>query len=290
MKRIYKLLLFFTILSSLLFITSCELYNPAEPIPAYLHIQKIDLTTDYSTQGTNSSKIADAWVYVDEQLIGCFELPATFPVISEGVHHVKIKPGIKVNGISANRAPYPFYNSYEQDIDFQPGKTITVSPTTTYISATNFTFMQDFEGVGVTITPTTNSDTTLQELISPDPNVFEGSKCGIAYLDASRVFFECATVAKYTLPKSGAPVFLEFNYKCNYIFTVSVIAYGTASSAQFTALNLNPSSNWNKAYIYLTPNVSGASTAVNYKIAWGMLNSSAVDSAVMLLDNIKLIY
>ncbi len=86
-----------------------------------------------------------------------------------------------------------------------------------------------------------------------------------------------------------APVFLEFNYKCNHQFTVSIIAYGSSTFNQFTVLHLNPSPNWNKAYLYLTPAVSGAYTAINYKVAWGMINSSGSDSAAMVIDNIKLI-
>ena len=279
-------------LFALIFMSSCELYNPAEPTPAYIHIDKFILNTAYLTEGSNSHKITDAWVYIDDQLLGCFELPATFPVIAEGTHSVKIRPGIKVNGIAATRSPYPFYSKHEQLVDFQAGTTVTLTPSVSYLATTRFAFLEDFEGAGVTIAATSNSDTSFQEIysITPDPNVFEGTSSGVAYIDATRTFFECATVAKYPLPINGSYVFLEFNYKCNYEFTVSVIAYGTSSSAQYTALNLNPSSNWNKAYIYLTPNVSGAFTAVDYKIAWGMLNSSGTDSAALLLDNIKLVY
>lgn len=289
MNKIYKVLLPICIFATVL-ISSCELYNPAEPVPAYIHIDKFTLTTDYATEGTTSNKISDAWVYIDDILIGCYELPATFPVISEGVHAVKISAGIKVNGISSDRAPYPFYSKYEQLIDFQVGKTINISPTINYLPSTTFAFMEDFEGAGNTIDTTSNSDTSLQILSSPDPNVFEGSKCGIAYLDATRTIFEFATVANYQLPKNGAPVFLEFNYKCNFVFTVSVIAYGTGGLSQFSSLHLNPSSEWNKAYVYLTPNVSGAYTAIDYKIVWGMHNLAPLDSAVMLLDNIKLVH
>ena len=127
MNTIYKFLFSFGFFATLLF-SSCELYNPSEPIPAYIHIEKFNLTTDYATQGSNSHKITDAWVYVDDQLIGCFELPATFPVITEGTHKVKIVAGIKVNGIASNRGQYPFYNPYEQIVNFEVGKKITLSP------------------------------------------------------------------------------------------------------------------------------------------------------------------
>lgn len=288
MTKIYKVL--FPIgLFAILFLSSCELYNPAEPIPAYIHIQKIDLTTT-AGQGTNSNKITDAWVYIDDQLLGCYELPVTFPVLLEGSHSIKISAGIKVNGIAANRGQYPFYTKYTQTIDLEAGKTLTLSPTVTYTTGTNFYVMQDFETPGVTIDTTPGSQTDLQIITLPDPNVFEGSYSAKAYVNNTYTFFECATVANCTLPKMGAPVFLEFNYKCNYQFTVSMTAYGSASQEQFPVLHLNPSPDWNKAYIYLTPTVSGANTANYYKVLWGMVDNIGIDSGYVVLDNIKLVY
>lgn len=290
MNKIYKLLLSFGFFATLLF-SSCELYNPAEPIPAYIHIENFGLTTDYLTEGSNSHKITDAWVYVDDQLIGCFELPATFPVIAEGTHKVKIVAGIKVNGIASNRGQYPFYNPYEQYVNFEIGKKITLSPTVTYKSTTTFAFMEDFEVSSLTLQTTINSDSTIQEVVFPDPNVFEGSKSMIGYTDPTRFRFECITADSFALPQAGAPVFLEFNYRCNYTIVVSIIARGTTTSGQFICLNLNPTyNNWKKAYIYLTPNVSGTFTAIDYKMVWGFHNIIPLDSAVLMLDNIKLVY
>ncbi len=288
MNTFHKFFISFAVFSTVLF-SSCELYNPAEPTPAYIHIQNFTLTTN-ALQGSNSHKITDAWVYVDDQIIGCFELPVTFPVISEGSHKVKIVPGIKVNGIAANRAQYPFYTSFEQVVDFQVGKTITLSPNVTYKSSATFEFMCDFETVGLTIDTTNYSDSALQILSLPDPNVFEGSKSAIGYTDPTRFRFECATIDAFELPKGGSPVFLEFNYKCNFVLVVSVIAQGTSSIQQFPALYLNPTNGWNKAYVYLTPTVSGAFSADDYKIVWGMSNTIGQDSAAILLDNIKLIH
>jgi hypothetical protein len=279
-------------LSVAILLGSCEIYNPAEPVPAYIHIDKIDLITAIDgTQGTNSHKITDAWVYIDEDLIGCFELPATFPVLYEGSHQVKIRAGIKVNGMSGIRNPYPFYDFYSQVVDFQKTKTVTLTPTVKYKTTAIFDLLENFENVGMLIDTTSKSLTTIQKISSPPENVFEGSNAVVTYLDAStRTFFECSTINKYTLPKGGADIFLEFNYKCNYHFTVSVIAYGSGTSEQFSVLNFNPSAGWNKAYVYLTPAVSGAYTATNYKIAWGTANSTGNDSIAILFDNIKLVH
>ena len=279
-------------------LSACELYNPTEPIPAYIHIDKINVIknpagfpTIDGTEGSLSSKITDAWVYIDEQFIGCFELPVTFPVLYEGTHQLKIRGGIKINGISATRAPYPFYEAYTQSIDLQKATRITVSPNVMYRTNTHFDLLEGFENVGMLIDTTVNSDTTLKKISAPAQNVFEGLNSAIAYLDANKTFFECATVNKYVLPVNSADVFLEFNYKCNYPFTISVIAYGTGSPfLQQSVLGINASENWNKAYVYLTPNVSAAYNATNYKIAWGAVNNTGADSIAILFDNIKLVH
>lgn len=288
----YRLLISFCIFI-VVSISSCELYNPAEPIPAYIHIDKINLSTNYLTEGSNSDKITDAWVYIDEKLIGCFELPATLPVLSEGSHQIKIRPGIKVNGIAATRAPYPFYTSYDTIINnLQKGMTHNLSPNVKYRTNMTFNFMEDFENTGTIISksPTLGVDTVLQRIYAPNPNVLEGSGSGIAYLDATHTFFECVSATSYVLPKSGADVFLEFNYKCDHEFAVGIFAHSSGGTNQEKSLTLNPSANWNKAYIYLTPSVSRYTTATDYNIFFGMKNDNAQDSIVMLLDNIKLVY
>jgi hypothetical protein len=201
-----------------------------------------------------------------------------------------VRAGIKVNGISATRSPYPFYKSFTQTIDLQKGTTLSLSPTVSYTEDTDFAFMEDFENVGVTLDSTHYSDTTLQLLTTPNTNVFEGNKSAIAYLDKENTFFECITLNSYELPTGGAPVFLEFNYKCNYPFSISVKANGSSTSEQLRVISYNSNETWNKAYIYLTPVVSNAYSADNYQVLWGMLNDVGSDSLYLMLDNIKLVH
>src|SRR5580693_7824504 len=80
---------------------SCNLFDPPSAIPSYVHIDSIGFTSYYLTQGSNSHKISDAWVYVDQQLQGVYQLPATFPVLATGSHEIDIKAGIEINGIAS---------------------------------------------------------------------------------------------------------------------------------------------------------------------------------------------
>lgn len=293
MKNIYRLLVVLFV-TGLLVISSC---NKEEPIPTYIHVDGFTLVQNplgfagnsdnvAQDEGTLSHKISDVWFYVDDQLVGCFELPCTFPVLAgDGTHKVKMRAGIKVNGIAATRAPYPFYKIYEQDVNFQSGTKITLSPTTMYVDYANFVFMEDFEETGMKIDTTPATEAKLVKT-SAAGQVFEGNFSGYMDLDDGETIFECISSDYYALPKSGSSIFLEFNYKTDHIFTVSTIAISPFAAE--AVLNLNKNDNWNKAYLFLTPNVTPGS-AINYYITMFM-NAPGADSVAFLIDNIKIVY
>jgi hypothetical protein len=280
---------------------SCNLYNPAEPVPSFIHIQDIGLTTDSTIEGTNSSNITDAWVYIDGSLVGAYELPVTLPVLSEGTHELTVKAGIKVNGISATRAPYPFYESYRQSITLTAGNITTVSPMVKYVSEIDWddqdVWLEDFEDIssGMTLdTSASGTDTNMFHRYiaagTTSPEVYEGRGSGIAYVDHDNDFFEYMSNTSYYLPRGDSPVFLELNYRCNYTFVVGVFAHGTAGSYKTKVLNIHPSLEWKKIYIYLSPTIKASGTATDYTIFFGMLNTAAADGFYMAIDNIKLIH
>jgi hypothetical protein len=287
------------LLSGLL--ASCNLYNPAEPVPAYIHIQKIILNTDPALEGSNSSKITDAWVYIDGKLQGAFELPVTFPVLEDGTHELLIKAGIKVNGISATRAPYPFYDSYRQSITLSRGTVVNVSPVVRYVSGLDWAglnmWKEDFEDAtnGITLdTSASGTDTNMYHHIRTgpdDPDVFEGNGSGVVYIDHKNSFFEYwSSKAPFVLPRGDAPVFLELNYRCNYDFVIGMYAHSSGGTVKTKVLSIHPSANWNKIYIYLSPTIAATIGSSDYSIFFGMLNSSGADGLFLDIDNIKLIH
>jgi hypothetical protein len=260
-----------------------------EMVPAYIHIDKIDLKVTNTAQGSNSQKISDAWVYIDEKFVGCYELPMTFPVLFEGIHQIKIKAGVKVNGIAASRAPYSFYSEYSQQVDLKPTEILNLTPVVSYTSFARFAFMENFENVGIILAPgpAGTSDTMKQTF---DKNlVFEGNASGITRLNSKKTNFQAVSNTSYILPTGGAPVYLEFDYKCNHEFTVGIYAHTKTSSTIIPMLGVNPSGTWNKMYAYLTQGVSSAGNATDFNIYFAMINLEGGD-AELLIDNIKLVY
>lgn len=280
----YSLLIF----AFLLFFSSCDFFDPQEKIPAYIHIENIGFSTT-SEQGSSSSNITDAWVYVDDQLIGAFELPATFPVLFEGTHTIKVKPGIKLNGISESRTINPFYTTYTATVNLIPDSIINLTPSSTYYSSVIFAWKEGFEDGGISLEKTYRSDTTIEKT-SDITKKFEGDYSGIANVDSTHDFFECKTSASYVLPKTGSAVFLEMNYKNNVEFSVGIFANATGTSVQHELLVLNPTAVWKKIYINLTGKVSTEASANSFQIFFGCQKPAGVANGEILIDNIKLLH
>lgn len=283
----FRYYLFIAILGC--FFTSCEIINPPEPIPSYIKIDKFVLTTDPATEGSNSSKITDAWIYLDDNYVGTFELPAKFPLIGEGRHTITVKAGIKLNGISATRSIYPFYKPYIITVNLQKDSVITLHPTITYYPETKFEWMENFEDGGVSLEKTIFSDTSLEKTSDPLKR-FEGNYSGIVHLDSSRKLFECYTISAYQLPGGESPVIMEMNYKTNEEIYMGVISISSAQSIPVGIIHITKSDNWNKIYINIKNAILAYPDADEFKVFFRIDKSDQNNVSEIMFDNIKLLH
>jgi len=270
MKKISYLLI-------LLVIFSCQKEDD-NGIPSYLKIDNIFLGEE-----NTSSNITDAWVYINDQLQGVYELPAKFPVLEEEIQMVRIKAGIKVNGIASSRIAYPFYNSYYQETTFTQNETKTITPIVNYLDSIDY-FLEDFEGAGVNIEISAISDTSLLMIYDGDNNY------GSGILNDSLFTFEIATDELMDLPQSGSPVFLELDYKSNTQFLVGVYVNYPQSVIQKDLLWINPKEEWNKIYINLTNTISEGVNATSFKVFIGMKRDFELEKNELYFDNLKVVY
>jgi len=264
--------------------------NKEEPIPAYIHIDKIDVTSDLLTQGTASHSVVDAWVYVDEQLIGAFELPVTFPVITtEGTHSIKIFGGIKIDGISSLRIAYPFYDSYNTSVNLTPGVITTLTPTVAYYSGITFPslipWIEDMSGPGISLIDTLG-DTPFQ-LDTSNPLEGQYVKATFSSADTSMLL---QSNNFYLLSTSQNAIFLELNYKSTTDFFVG-LRNAAIPNVTNSFLTINSSGGvWKKIYVNLTDKFAGIGGSTNYFIYFGKINLDGnANGTSIQLDNIKLI-
>lgn len=268
--------------------SSCSLFVDDIPIPSYIHIPYYAFQAN-DFEGSSSSKIVDAWVFVNGKKIGAFQMPATFPVLDSGMSEIIIFPGIMLNGISATRAIYVFYEPDTFLVDLQPNHVHTIVPYTTYASYTNFKFIEDFESLGLLFTKSIRSDTIIN--IIDDTNlVFEGNRSGEIVLTRIRDYFEAHTVEHYSLPGVGKFSFLEFDCKSSIHFTVGVYVHDYSSTSMHSIVIITPSAEWKKIYVNITPVFSRFPATSKFSIYFAAEYDANVEENRILIDNIKLIH
>jgi len=269
--------------------TACEKFSGDQTIPAYLSIDSIYLSTSYSLQGSASQSVTDAWVYVDDDFIGAFELPARFPVLKKGSHTVKILPGIKKNGIASTRINYEFYSEISKNEIFTPDSTTRMGVLkTTYTSSTGFTWMEDFDNISLSLDTTSRSTAYIQKTPSGSPLTFEGFHSGMVVLDTTRDFFECQTHNEFPIPY--APVFLEMNFNTTNVLTVGLILYSTTNIYSVPIINLNKTKNtWKKIYVDLTTSMNAYPNVFSYRLYMGTFLDKDSLQTTILFDNLKLV-
>lgn len=260
---------------------SCSKDDLEAEVPSYISIEKFTLTTNSATEGTKSHNITDAWVYINNDLVGVFELPAKFPVLKVGNVKLDVYPGIKENGISERRVRYLFYEAYSQQIILEKNKTLAVTPNTRYISETTFYWMEDFESASLPFSYNAISDTIVYKTSN---DVFEGVYSAKVSLIPGMDFFECYTPAFSTLPRSGKTIFMELNFKCNQPVLVGLYA----DSDQIGVFYLNTTATWKKIYLNFTEPISTRSNAAEYKIFFGF--QSQLDYPEFVIDNLKIVH
>jgi len=266
--------------------------NPEESEPAYLVINKVNVSSNPATQGSNSSNVKDVWVYVDNQYLGTYQLPARIPVLESGNKSVILRAGILENGISATHSAYPLYTANTRTIDFMPGQESIVDTfNVAYFPAIQFTWYEDFEkdaiGGGFSLSPEPSNN--LAPLTTDSIDVFEGVRCLKLKVDGTNYISDIETNGDGYVLYRGKDIYLEMNYKCDHEFTVGLRGMLANDKRNIPVLLFNPSSTWKKTYINLSKFVNSNYDVPKFKVYFYLSTAPGGSEATVYLDNLKLI-
>lgn len=268
------------------------------PLPVYIEIDSWQLETNNVTTGENfpgelTQNLTDAWVYVDEKLVGVFELPCKIPVLVEGNKKIQIYPTIRNNGISATKKIYPFLEPFIEYKDFTPGSTVSVQPKTKYYTNAKF-WIEDFESATVKIE--TNESTSTASLIRESlSSISISGSYGKISLNSTENSWTGYT-DELILPKGGKEIYLEIDYRNTNSLITGVRAIdedaGTTTDNPNIALNAQDASTvkWKKIYIELKEIVSFSVLADKFRQYLVADLDEGSTSEVIYIDNIKVVY
>lgn len=289
---VFLVILIFSVLLN----SGCYKFEGDQTVPAYIRIDTVLLDTFYPDEGSDSHKITDVWVYLNDNILGVFELPAVFPVLANGPQKLELRPGIKINGISSTRIPYPFYDPiFYENFEFIPDSVIHIkNPVTDYYSNLTFAWMEDFEDASISLEENPSSDTVMQKTEpknNPEAYLSENSKySGVIYLTEERPIYSAATYSSYPMPIQGSPVALEIDYKTNNYVNTGLLIREATGYTKVPLVILNHSAEWNKIYINLGPNLSLHPQASEFRIYFEAGLDYNKTSSTIYLDNLKIIH
>ncbi len=290
MKSIKRLL--FAGIPALL-LAGCDLINPSEPLPAYLVIPDFEFETNLETEGSDSERITEVWVFVNSQMLGAYELPAEVPVLAEGSAQVDIFPGIKNNGIAGSRIIYPFYAPYSTTVSLEPLEKDTILPSFVYKDNATIQSVEDFEEGNVFTID--NSAGSITRITEPEL-VFEGEGSGYATVQAGEGILQFRTnEQQYPIPVTRLS-WIEMDYRCNNSFAVGLMAYDNGQLIkEEIIIVLFPTDEsgvpeWNKIYIETSQLAASTLGADYFEMYFQSFVDSGNEASEIWLDNIKLVY
>lgn len=263
--------------------------------PSYLSIKDIEVTSQEEKFGEGTDAITDAWVFVDDQQIGVFELPCDVPVLLTGSRNIKIFGGIKQGGINSQRERYEFYEAYEIDTNLTAEKTISLTPQLNYIESTIVPWKEDFEDIASVVDSTIGSKAAVRRTSDPK-KVRTGLFSGEVLLTETANEVVIHSVDRIAIPKN-VPSYLELDYKSNVSMKLSMNLYlrtGTIIPTDILTIRASDRSDteegWKKMYVYLSPGIAASPDAFEYRFYFSAQLPDGASSGYIYLDNLKIVH
>jgi hypothetical protein len=282
----------FVFLTLFFFVSSCVKNNPS---PSWLEVKSWSLLSNPQSSfntGELTQNFTDATVFIDEEIVGIFEVPFKIPILKSGSVNIKIYPTIKNNGISSTKKIYPFVKVFEVNAELVENGTLTLEPTTVYVDNAQF-WIEDFEDASIKISTDPYSTAQLQS--DNDPAVLKyGNFCGRISLNTDENQWLAMTNSQLMLPKGGKEVYLEIDYYNTNSMTSGLFSSMPTGGKGNVNVTMNRQEvatvHWKKIYIELKEVVSFYSTANYYELTFESILDAGLNESDVYLDNIKVVY
>ena len=257
-------------------------------IPSYVWVET-PTVADAVGQGV-SSKITDLWVYVNDEPVGVWEPGKHIPMIAAGTNNVKLIAGVRKNGLTDSRIQYPFYATWQQQVDLVPERTVTITPQFRYYDNVDM-WLADFN-TGLRF-DTLNCTATMVLVDSDSTLVGQGLRNGRINLDTEHSIYRGVSSGDPFI-NTGNVAFLEIDYRSNIALLIGVRYTLSGVQREVAYLYAVPTKKadgtmpWNKLYVDLAEPWSTPGAMDKRFYIKAQLEDGAT-SGIVEVDNIKVV-
>lgn len=286
MRLLVQVLVVFILLSS------CVKNNPD---PSWLEVNEWQLNNNIELSGLEgelTESITNAKVWVNDDLLGIFQVPFRIPVLKSGPCNVRIAPVVINNGISATKKVYPFLNVYEIDAELVQNETLTINPVTSYKSFTNF-WVEDFEDINNSIENDPNTSLATLQLSNENLAEFNGNFCGKVVLNENDTTWVANTTDQLAIPK-GSECYLEIDYYVTNDLYTGLLYVSPDATTNNVNIRLNGQEPdvavWKKIYIELKELVTASPNQTLFLQTFSAFLDEGDTEGLIYIDNIKVLW
>lgn len=296
---------------AVLFSQACNIINPHEVTPTYVHIDSFNFVQNNSVHpfdaynhhpgngvlAPTTHAIGSIWVYYNENPIGIFDLPVTFPVMASGTQGLQFAPAIAVNGQNNMVNAYSYYTLDTTTLVANPGHIVNYVPKTGFYSDVKVGTIANFEaGSGQLFLPWGGGgDGRAIEVVPGDTLGLNGSYwSGLITLNGVGDSTIDSTADSFSIPDGTA--FIEFDYKSTIPFYIGLQANLsskiTSTPNYLIGVNPNGGGSWQKFYLEVdgfTAEAQSGITGVTYNLYIKAVLADGQTSGRLLIDNIQLV-
>lgn len=297
-------------LLTLLTFSSCNKFEGAVTVPAFLHLDAIDIVPQSQNapsveEGFYSSMVdcVQLVCYFEgdeaETNLGTFQLPCTVPVLRHGeMEYLTVVPCVKQNGIASTRIEYPYFQrQHIEGLRLAPDSVTNIG---TLDTATGRYILKSYyhtlDRLGIVtedyFEPTsfaTHFDSTLIWVKDDPAHACTGQGYGKVHVTSDQTTLRFYIPEEYTLDNTKY-LYLEMDYWADMLFEVYLTGFETSSSnaSTMSVMKIYPNSHWQKIYI----NLGKAWSQFNYNnpiaVSFAALNTEGIEGDVRI-DNIKIV-
>ncbi len=261
----------------------------AAPSPAFLFYDRPLLVIEGDTLIADDA--IDAWVYPEGRFLAVVEEGQRLPLTLPAPATIFTAGGIRVNGLTLTRKPYPFWQYDTLRRSFAPEEIYLHRPIYTYFPDTLIAFFQreGFETPQLSFRFPNAGDPMAATFRRSIDGPRRGFWCGEVLMAPNQVF-QAESDPPFEFPNSE--VWLEISTRGNRNLAIGLTREnkqtGTLVGRDIYLLIRPPDENWKTFYVNLTPWMQQASGLYRFRLYLNSIGDTAQTSK-LFIDDIRIL-